>query len=274
MKKSDAGFVSNGDINIYYQVVGSGEPLLLLMGFGADGNLWEKHAEVYSQHFQCIILDNRGVGKSGAPPGPYTTPEMASDALAVLDHLQIQKAHVAGISMGGAIAQELCLHFPDRVASLLLISTWPRFNNYAKEVYDNLKALRKTSAPDAFMQLLQLWIFAPPHYEKELPNLKKDQKATLHNEKPQSESGFDGQLDACISHDAVSRLPEITCPTMITIGLMDIFTPPAFSELLHEGIKHAEYVTFPEGGHVHHWEDLERFNEVTLEFLLKNKISK
>ena len=81
---------------------------------------------------------------------------------------------------------------------------------------------------------------------------------------------FDGQLDACIHHDAVDRLHQIKVPTLITIGSMDIFTPPPFSDLLHQHIAGSELVTFPTGGHVHHWEDLERFNTVTTNFLLKH----
>ena len=262
------GYVNSGGINIYYQVRGTGDPLVLLMGFGADGDVWEKHVAEYEKHFQCIILDNRGVGKSDQPLGPYTTSMMASDTIAVMDHLEIEEARVAGISMGGAIAQELTLNHPARVKTLVLISTWPRFNNYAKTVYENLKSIRVTSKPDVFMELLQLWIFAPPFYEDNLADLQEGQAAAANNTSPQTAYGFNGQLDACIHHDSVSRLNQIKVPTLITIGLMDIFTPPAFSKILHEGIVGSQLVEFPTGGHVHHWEDLERFNELTTQFLL------
>ncbi|MCB0668102.1 MAG: alpha/beta fold hydrolase [Saprospiraceae bacterium] len=263
------GYVDVQGVKIYYQERGQGEPLILLMGFGADGNTWEKHVAVYAEYFHCILIDNRGVGKSGAPEGPYSTFQMAKDSIAVMDHLQISKARIAGISMGGAIAQELAINFPDRVHSLILISTWPVFNNYAKTVYRNLKKLRVTSHPEDFMELLQLWIFAPPYYRDHLHELQTGQTDAKDNKAPQSKAGFDGQLDACIEHDTVDRLQGISAPTLITIGLMDIFTPPAFSAILHKGIKNSEMIEFPEGGHVHHWEDLERFNQVTLDFLLK-----
>lgn len=265
------GYAQNNGVKIYYQVRGTGSPLILLMGFGADGDVWEKHVEEYQKHFKCIILDNRGVGKSDAPKGPYNTDMMADDTIAVMDHLDIATAQVAGISMGGAIAQSLCLNHPHRVRSLALISTWPVFNNYAKTVYENLKKLRKQVSPDDFMELLQLWIFAPPHYEHNLPELKEGQLDAANNDNPQSAYGFDGQLDACINHDSTARLDEIKCPTLITIGMMDIFTPPSFSDILHNGIKGSEIVRFPTGGHVHHWEDLDRFNKVTTDFLIKNK---
>lgn len=260
---------SNGT-KIYYQIRGEGDPLVLIMGFGADGNVWEKHVAEYEKHFRCIVLDNRGVGLSDQPEGPYTTEMMANDTIAVMDHLGVDKARVAGISMGGAITQQLALNHPNRVQSIALISTWPRFNNYAKIVYENLKKLRVTSKPDDFMELLQLWIFAPPFYENGLDDLKEGQAGAASNPKPQTRAGFEGQLDACIHHDTVSRLSEINIPTLITVGDMDIFTPPAFSEMLHEGIKDSIYISFPEGGHVHHWEDLGRFNRVTTEFLINN----
>lgn len=264
-----SGYVDSNGTLIYYQIRGEGTPLVLIMGFGATGNLWEQHVKTYEQHFQCIMLDNRGVGMSDAPEGPYTTELMANDTIAVMDHLGVTNAQVAGISMGGAIAQTLALDHPERVKSLVLISTWPRFNNYAKTVYENLKKLRRVVPADDFMELLQLWIFAPPYYELFLDDLKTGQRGALDNPKPQTTSGFDGQLDACIKHNTVDRLHEIKVPTLITIGMMDILTPPAFSDILHEKISGSEIVKFPTGGHVHHWEDLERFNEVTARFILQ-----
>ncbi len=262
------GYINSGGAKIYFQVRGEGPPLVLLMGFGADGSVWEKHAAVYAQYFQCILIDNRGVGKSDAPAGPYTTAMMAQDTINVMDDLHIDSAQVAGISMGGAIAQELAILYSNRVNALVLVSTWPRFNNYAKTVYKNLKKLRVTSTPEDFMELLQLWIFAPPYYEKHLDDLKDAQMSAANNPKPQSRAGFEGQLDACIHHDTVDRLQSIKVPTLITVGLMDIFTPPAFSQILHDKIEGSVMVEFPEGGHVHHWEDLIKFNKSTLNFLL------
>jgi pimeloyl-ACP methyl ester carboxylesterase len=260
---------SNGT-RIFYQIRGEGSPLVLIMGFGADGNVWEKHVAAYQKHFRCILIDNRGVGQSDQPPGPYTTAMMADDVVAVMEHAGIDKARIAGISMGGAISQQLVLNHPERVHSLALISTWPRFNNYAKTVYENLKKLRVTSKPEDFMELLQLWIFAPPFYEYGMQDLLEGQQGAVSNPNPQSTDGFNGQLDACINHDVVDQLHRISVPTLITVGDMDIFTPPEFSQILHRGIERSIYLNFPTGGHVHHWEALDRFNRVTTEFFLEN----
>jgi pimeloyl-ACP methyl ester carboxylesterase len=263
-------FAESDNAKIYYHERGAGEPLILIMGFGADGKVWEKHAAVYERSFRCIIPDNRGVGLSSQPAGPYTTVMMARDIVAVMDHAGVKKARVAGISMGGAIAQELAINYPERVISLVLVSTWARFSNYAKMVYENLKHIRATVTGEHFMELLQLWIFAPPYYDMHLDELMKDAAAAGENTFPQTRAGFEGQLDACIAHNAVDRLKQIKVPTLVTVGSMDIFTPPEFSELLHKNIPGSVFSTYPTGGHVHHWEDLERFNNETLNFLLKN----
>lgn len=260
---------SNGS-RIYFHERGSGEPLVLIMGFGADGKVWEKHAAVYEKYFRCIILDNRGVGLSDQPAGPYTTSMMAADTIAVMDLSGVQQARIAGISMGGAIAQEIAIDYPQRVKRLLLVSSWGRFNNYARTVYENLKHVRAVASAEDFMELLQLWIFAPPYYEKNLDSLKMDVMAAAKNPAPQSRNGFEGQLDACIHHNSIERLHQIKAPTLITVGMMDIFTPLEFSYALHQHIANSQLITYPSGGHVHHWEDLERFNKETLEFLLKN----
>jgi pimeloyl-ACP methyl ester carboxylesterase len=263
----DYKYADANEVRIAYHERGTGEPLVLLMGFGADGTVWEKHVAVYEKHFRCIVIDNRGVGKSDQPPGPYSTRIMAEDTVAVMNHAGIDTAMVAGISMGGAIAQELAINNPKRISKLLLVSTWPKFNEYAKQVYENLKHLRAVSPPQYFMELLQLWIFAPPYYEKHLASLKADALATETAENRQSSDGFNGQLDACINHDTISRLASISCPTLVTVGLMDIFTPPAFSYTIQKLISNSKLLEFAEGGHVHHWEDLETFNSQTLKFL-------
>ncbi|HUQ65572.1 MAG TPA: alpha/beta fold hydrolase [Flavitalea sp.] len=266
----DFQFAVSAGSKIYYHERGKGEPLVLIMGFGADGPVWNKHVAVYENHFRCIILDNRGVGKSDQPKGPYTTAMMAADTVAVMDHAGVKIARVAGISMGGAIAQELAIRYPGRVKSLMLVSTWAKFNNYAATVYENLKKIRATAPPEVYMELLQLWIFAPPYFESESALLKNDVISYRDSKEKQTRDGFDGQLDACIHHDSTDRLNKINTPTLVTVGLMDIFTPPAFSEVLHKGIKNSSFSTYPEGGHVHHWEDLERFNKESLDFLLKH----
>lgn len=267
----DYKYVESKGAKIFYHERGAGEPLVMIMGFGADGKVWEKHVSIYEKHFRCILLDNRGVGLSDQPNGPYSTSMMADDTIAVMDHAGVSKAMLIGISMGGAIAQEIAINYPLRVKSLLLVSTWARFNNYTKSVYENLKYIRNAADKQHFMELLQLWLFAPPFYEDNMESLKTDAEDAGKNPTPQSRNGFEGQLDACIHHNCVERLHQINVPTLITVGTMDILAPPAFSQELHKCIKQSQISFYSQCGHVHHWEKLERFNKETLQFLLSNK---
>jgi len=102
----------SGDADIAYEITGSGDLLLMIMGFLADSRMWVLQTPAFAEHFSCITFDNRGVGMSSRPPGPYTMEQMASDALAVMDDAGIERAHVLGISMGGAIAQHVALKAP------------------------------------------------------------------------------------------------------------------------------------------------------------------
>jgi pimeloyl-ACP methyl ester carboxylesterase len=256
--------LANG-ITIGYEERGQGEPLLLIMGLGADRTLWEDHAACWQQHFRCVLMDNRGAGESDRPPGPYTTSQMAADAAGLLDALGIASAHVAGISMGGAIAQELALDHPGRVRSLVLISTWPRLDRYGRTVFEMLAGIRAIASPCAFAKLLQLWIYAAPYYEAHLEELLQGQAEADSN--PMPLAAFQAQCQACASHDALDRLAGIKVPALITVGEADIFTPLALSQAIHERLPQSELVTFPGCGHVHHWEDLERFNQTVLAFL-------
>ena len=113
-------YIQNQGAKIYWDEQGSGEPLLLLMGLAYPSDMWYRTRPVLAKYYCTIAIDNRGIGRSDMPPGPYPIPLMASDALAVLDALGVESAHTYGISMGGMIAQELTLQHPKRIRSLIL----------------------------------------------------------------------------------------------------------------------------------------------------------
>lgn len=260
---------ANG-ITIHYEERGSGDPLILIMGLGADGPVWEEHAKEYEKHFRCILVDNRGAGGTDKPDGPYTTKMMADDTAGLMDSLGIERAHVNGISMGGAIGQELAINYPDKVRSLVLVSTWAKCNEYATIVFDHFAKMRRVAPPNEFMELLQLWIFAPPFYEANLDALRQGQQDAVENPNPMPQHAFEAQCAACTGHDTTGRLDRIQAPTLITIADQDIFTPPAFSDYLHEHIAGSEILRLEGAGHAHHWEDLARFNGETTAFMKKH----
>ncbi len=257
---------ANG-INIHYEERGKGDPLILIMGLGANGSLWEDHVQEFEKHFRCILMDNRGAGATDKPDGPYSTKMMADDTAGLMDALGIENAHIAGISMGGAIAQELALNHPAKARSLVLVSTWAKCNNYAVSVFEHFRKIRATAKPGNFLELLQLWIYAPPFYEANMDDLREAQQGADDDDNPMPLHAFSAQCDACINHDTAGRLDQIKAPTLITIGDQDIFTPPPFSMHLHENISGSEIFFLQGCGHAHHWEDLENFNAKTSEFM-------
>jgi len=258
--------VLNG-IRIHYEEQGSGDPLILIMGLGAPGSRWKDHAAAYKKHFRCILVDNRGAGESDRPHGPYTTKTMADDIAGLMLALGFENASIAGISMGSAIAQELALSYPKKVRSLVLVSSWSRSDRYTQTVFEHFKKMRELASPADFTQLLQLWIASAPYYEENFDELVQDQSKAQEDYMPVD--AFQAQSDACIMHDTFDRLDLITAPTLLTVGDADIFTPLRLTVEMHERMSGSEMVVFKGLGHIHHWEDLERFNDLTTQFLLE-----
>ena len=260
---------SNG-ININYEEWGSGEPLLLLMGITAPGAAWELHANEYKKHFRCILLDNRGAGASDKPEGEYTTELMASDAVKVMDALGIDRFHVSGISMGGAIAQHVAITHPKRVKSCVMSAAWAFCSNYMKHVFDMFKNTRSSLAPGNFSQMFLLWLYSSKFYGEHPLQMLENIQGHASDPSPMPRSAFESQAAACVNHDTRSQLRHIIAPVLITTGSKDIFVPIECAHYLHENIKNSLLEVFDGYAHVHHWEDLDRYNKVTCEFLLKN----
>jgi pimeloyl-ACP methyl ester carboxylesterase len=265
--------IQTNGIKIAYEERGSGSPLVLIMGLGADGPVWEQHAQAYEKHFRCFLVDNRGVGESDKPPGPYTTEQMADDYAGLIKGLGLEKVRVAGLSMGGAIAQQLALRHPQLVRSMVLACTWAKCDEYAKWVFEHFAKMRAVSKPADFIQLLQLWIWTAAWTQQHADELRTGQQdaadaAAKGNWMPQH--AFEAQCHACTHHDTTAELQKIKTPTLLTVGTADIFTPMRFTEYLHSRIPGSKLKVFPGGGHVHHWEALEEFNAFTTQWLKEN----
>jgi pimeloyl-ACP methyl ester carboxylesterase len=262
--------VQTNGISMHYEERGTGESLILIMGLGADGAAWEDHVREYEKYFRCIVVDNRGAGRTDHPEGPYNTKMMADDIAGLMKALDIEKAHVSGISMGSAIAQELAIMYPDSVKSLILNCSWDQCDNYTKRIFETFKALIESTDPSTFTRNLQLWIFTPEHHNNHMKDLLDREEEGSQNPYPMPVHAFQAQCDACISHDTKDRLNKISAPTLVTVGDKDIFTPLHYSERIAKEIPGAELLIFQGSGHTHHWDSLEKYNQQTLDFLRKN----
>jgi pimeloyl-ACP methyl ester carboxylesterase len=267
------------EVDLYFEEEGSGEPLLLIMGLAADSLAWVFQRPAFAQRYRTIVFDNRGVGRSSKPPGPYTTAQMARDTKGLLDALGISRAHVLGVSMGGMIAQELALQFPESVRSLVLACTYAAPDAGVLATRDALVTqLGGRVAPDGtievdlsrldplqFFQTLMPLVFNPDFLARELPRLMELFASSLqYGFSPQ---GILGQVAAVLTHNTEDRLAQIRVPTLVLTGDADRLVPPAYSERLAALIPGAKLVKIPGGSHAFNLEQPEAFNRAVLEFL-------
>jgi pimeloyl-ACP methyl ester carboxylesterase len=255
--------IRSGDADISYEVTGEGEPLLMIMGFLADSRMWMLQTPVFAEHFKCITLDNRGVGNSSRPPGPYTMEQMAGDVLAVMDDVGLESAHVLGISMGGAIAQHVVLKAPERVRSLVLAATFCRHNEWLARLGD-VGRLVAQLGHEAFGRSVLLWLFTPRLVIYE-PDIVVQIEQMVNLFQPPVES-FLNQLAAVQAHDVRDQLRQVTAPTLVLGAKRDFMVPPELAEEIAEAIPGSRFELL-EGGHGFSAENAQEFNRLILEFL-------
>ena len=259
--------ISTG-IDIYYERVGEGPPLLLIMGTGLDHSCWAPQIEAYQKRFERICFDNRGTGKTEAPQGPLTTRLMAEDTLALMDRLRVDHAHVSGLSLGSCIAQELTLMRPGFVKTLQLHGAWARAHGYAARKFSAQIRLLEEMDLRSFYEINVLW-FITPEYMALHPDRVEAQIDAIVKAAPYREI-LKEQYRADLTHDTLERLDRIQVPTLVTVGSFDVALPPMYGREVAEAIPGAEFVIFEGGGHLHNMEHPEEFNRVTLDFLSRH----
>jgi pimeloyl-ACP methyl ester carboxylesterase len=257
-------FVTNRGARIYWEEQGEGEPVLLIMGLGYPSKMWYRTRPCLSARYRTITLDNRGVGKSDMPPGPYPIALMASDAAAVLDAARVERAHVYGVSMGGMIAQEFALQYPERVRSLILgctASGGPNAVRAEPEVNQMLMARGNMSAEEAAEAAV------PFIYDTTTARERIDEDLAMRrNWFPKRES-YIAQLQGIISWEAYSRLDQIKAPTLVIHGESDRLVPVGNGKLIAERIPGAKLALFPQASHIYSTDQPEATQQVVLEFL-------
>ena len=259
---------------MFYQDVGEGDPVLLIMGFGGDHLAWAMQMADFAGRHRVIAFDNRGVGQSDAPDAPYTTRMMADDALGLMDALGVDSAHVLGVSMGGMIAQELVLARPDRVRSLHLACTFGRPDPYMLALNSAWREMRIGLGRESTLRTLGLWLFSPTTYAERPELIEALLQNSLANPYPQSLIGFLRQGEAVAAHDALERLGAIRCPTLVCVAEDDILVPPRFAREIVARIPGAELRTIPAAGHGYFLERPDLFNELSLEFIARSSRKK
>ena len=264
--------VHTNGIDLYYEQQGSGEPLLLIMGITATGSVWEKHVAHWQKNFRCITVDNRGVGLSDQPEGPYTTELLADDYAGLLDALQLEKVRVIGCSMGSTIAQQLAIRHPQKVESMVLMCPWARCDNMAKGIFQQMINSKKNLDPASFSLFIQLLIFSKASWDDEtiFASMVNDRNQASTATPTQTLQGLMGQAAACIHHNALDQLANIQQPVLVIGGREDIFTPLWMANEVAAAIPHSELHLYEGSGHAFHWEQIADFNERVSQFLINH----
>ncbi len=238
---------------LWYERRGRGEPLLWISGFGFSSAVFEPVAELYTPRFDCIAYDNRGSWRSASPLRPTSIPELAGDAVALLDFLELESAHVYGLSMGGMIAQEVALRFPHRVRGLILGCTTAGGPRAALPSLGSLQSLAKPS-PRALLDPIGGWLgsllFSAEFRRTHPARTRRLLEYFLSH--PPPPHGITAQWWAACFHDTGSRLHRIKAPTLVIHGELDAMVPPSNSRFLAARIPAAELAEIPGAGPAPH----------------------
>jgi pimeloyl-ACP methyl ester carboxylesterase len=251
-------------ININYEVEGQGEPLVMIMGFAINRSGWMPQIPFFKKYYRVITFDNRGVGKSDKPQGPYSTKMMADDTVRLMDLLGIEKAHIMGASMGGMIAQELAINYPQRVTKLVLACTYARQDKTSGDTPELAKLSQLTPTPEKMASAMIGLAFNKPLYRFTFGLIARIQTKFMG---VSGRVGIAGQSEACRKHDTLERLPLITAPTLVIVGTKDRIINPISSEVIAGKIPNARLVKVEGGSHTFSIEMKNVFNREVLNFL-------
>jgi 3-oxoadipate enol-lactonase len=253
-------------IDINYQLEGDGdETIVLVNGLADDLETWAfQMDDLLRAGYRVLRFDNRGIGQSSSPPGPYTTAQFAQDTKALVDELELRDFHLVGVSMGGMIAQEYAIANGGDVRSLTLACTYAEPGPFCSRMFSMWADLAPRLGVPFVMRDVTLWAFTVPFFDEREEELKEFEAAMA--DLPQPVDVYLAQLDSIRTHDATDRLGRITVPTLVLAGDEDILIPVRQSQRLHAGIPAAEWKT-TKGGHACLWEHPSEFNSALLEFV-------
>jgi len=251
-------------IRLHYRFHGKGEPLVLIAGWGTDLRSWIFQLPAFRKYFRVVVFDNRGVGRSDKPRGPYSMQLMAADVIGLMDALQVGAAHILGLSMGGMIAQEVAINYPNRVLRLVLGCTFACQNGVSGQTAEYLKA-KGVESKQMKMTLAALANNNPIGRVLVVLWMKLVSKSWA--------AGFKSQGAAITHHDTSDRLHLIKSPTLVIAGTKDRVIRPSSSEFIASRIPGAHLVTIENGSHSMSAENRKEFNKAVLSFLRDESLS-
>lgn len=255
------------DIEMYYETHGKGHALMLIAGYTADTRSWALVTEQLAQHFQVILMDNRGAGDSDAPDTPYSVDLMANDLIALADALKLDKPHVFGNSMGGAIVQSIGKYHGDKVDKIIISNSSRNFNSaagYARE--DHLKIFEKNGDHVEQFHLAKPWLFSA-HFLSNSQTIDQIVELIKQNPKPQTIPGRKRQAKALSDFDSRTWISDIQNECLVLTSDEDIICLAKESQAMANTLPHAKLHTIEDCGHLPMIEYPDQVVETMLDFL-------
>jgi len=272
-------FADVNGIKICYEILGKGDPILLVHGFGSKKESWIAQFKPLSEHFKVIRFDNRGAGKSDRPKGVYTMEVFADDIAGLMDYLEIAKAHIIGWSLGGMIVQNFVIKYPERVIKMVLINTnYGTPDESGAEVYKNMRLanlkLRKEDPEKAFWQSTRTGYYIKFRKQMEAEPSKKwyglwsvDDLIRDSVIDPPTIEDIEGQARAVNTHHTLERLSEIKNESLLITSSHDRVTPTAVMKEMHERIPNNTLKIIDKAGHDSPRSRAPEINKMIIDFL-------
>jgi aminoacrylate hydrolase len=257
-----------GDLQIYYEAHGEGPPVLLVPGLGGIGAYWQPNIPAFSAKHRVIIHDHRGTGQSSRSSIKYSVDQMTDDLVRLMDHLKIDRAHLVGHSTGGAIGQTLAATRPERLASLVIYSSWTKADPFFKRIFEARRTLLTTAGAAAYVRSTAAFLYPDWWINANAALLEEREKMTIPDY-PAAEI-VASRIDAIVAFDRTADLPRIKAPTLVICARDDFITPAYFSEELARRIPSAELQLLDRGGHCASETVSEAFNAAVLGFLQRH----
>ncbi len=257
-------------IDVHYRLEGEGaETIVLVNGLADDLETWVLQVDDFlAAGYRVLRFDNRGIGASSKPVGPYTSRLLADDAKALVDELGIGDFHLMGVSMGGMIAQEYALAYPGDLRSATLACTYAAPGPFCSRMFAMWADAAAVMGVPFVMRDVTLWAFTVPFFEDRPAEAAEFETAMRYVDQPTP--AYLAQLAVIQNHDTTNRLADISVPTLVLAGEQDILIPVSLSARLRDGVPGAEWATTP-GGHGCIWESPAEFNATFLDFVHRHR---
>jgi 3-oxoadipate enol-lactonase len=262
-------FARVNDIDLHYKLEGDGtETIVLINGLADDLESWFAQMDDFlSAGYRVLRIDNRGIGASSKPAGPYSSRMLADDAKALVDSLGVTDFHLMGVSMGGMIAQEYALAYPGDLRSATYACTYAAPGPFCSRMFAMWAEMAPVLGVPFVMRDVTLWAFTVPFFEDRPGDLDEFETAMRYMDQPVH--AYLAQLAVIQNHDTSDRLSQITTPSLVLAGEEDILIPVALSRRIHDGIGGSQWTT-TKGGHACVWEHPAEFNQRFLNFIRRH----